>query len=680
MAAVLAAVLLSFAGTSATRATGVSGPLVVPAFDTGNLDATCPACKDFFQYATGGWRAKNPIPPEYSSWGRFATTFETNQVVLRGILENAASDTVAAPGSTTQKIGTFYKSCMNTEAIEAAGLKPLTAQLAAIENIQTRAAIQRAIERLQPLGVNLAFGFGSAQDAKKSTRVIGEIDQAGLGLPDRDYYTKTDVGSVKLRAQYAAHVANILALSGETGARSQADARTILGFETQLARAQLTNVQLRDPNASYHLYTVATMRRIAPAVSWPAYFSAIGSPPLGQLNISEPGYLTEVSTLFDTAPLSTWRAYLRYHTLDAFAGSLSKAFVDENFDFNDHILQGTKQQRPRWKRCTAADDAYLGEALGQVYVAKAFPPAANTRAHELVQNLQATLNDDIGTLAWMSPATKTYAKKKLAAYAKKIGYPKKWIDYSAYHVGDDSYAGNVERGRRFAWNHDLHKIGRPLDRGQFGMSPPTVNAYYNPQLNEIVFPAGILQPPFFNENADDAINYGAIGAVIGHEMTHGFDDQGRQYDAVGNLTDWWTKSDAVKFAARANCIVKQADNYAVLPGVHENGKLVQGEAIADLGGLTIAYKAFERSLRGKPHPAPIDGLTAEQRFFIGWAQVWAETSRTENTKLLINTDPHPAPSFRVNATLANMPEFANAFSCKAKSAMVRPASQRCEIW
>ena len=672
--------MLSFAGTSAKRATGVPGPLAAPAFDTGNLDPTCPACKDFFQYATGGWRAKNPIPPEYSSWGRFATTYEANQSVLHDILESAAVDPIAAEGSTTQKIGAFYKTCMDTTGVDKAGLSPIVPQLDSIAGIATREAVQRAIERLHPMGVNVAFGFGSAQDAKNSTHVLGEIDQGGLGLPDRDYYTKTDPASAKLRTQYATHVEKILALSGESRMQSVADARAILGFETKLARAQLTNVQLRDPNASYHLYTVATMHRIAPNLNWAQYFSATGAPPLGQLNISEPGYLGALSTLFESAPLTTWKAYLRYHTIDAFASSLSQPYVDENFDFNDRILQGTKKQRPRWKRCTAADDAYLGEALGQVYVAKAFPPASNARMHELVQNLQATLHDDIGTLSWMSPATKAYAVKKLAAYAKKIGYPKKWIDYSSYRVSADSYAGNVARGRVFAWNRDLHKIGRPLDRGAFGMTPPTVNAYYNPQLNEIVFPAGILQPPFFNGNADDAINYGAIGAVIGHEMTHGFDDQGRQYNAVGNLTDWWTKNDAVKFAARANCIVKQADNYAVLPGIHENGKLVQGEAIADLGGLTIAYKAFERSLRGKPHPAPIDGLTAEQRFFIGWAQVWAETSRTENTKLLINTDPHPAPSFRVNATLANMPEFANAFSCKAKSAMVRPASQRCEIW
>ncbi len=640
----------------------------------------CPACKDFFQYATGGWRAKNPIPPEYSSWGRFSTTYEANQAVLHGILESAAVDTVAAPGSTTQKIGTFYKTCMNTEAIEKHGLSGITEPLAAIDRIQTRAAVQRTIERLQPLGVSAVFAFSSAQDAKNSTRVIGEIDQGGLGLPDRDYYTKTDAGSVKLRAQYAAHVTKILHLSGQSIAQSTADARAILAFETNLARAQLTNVQLRDPNASYHLSTVAAMRRVAPELNWPEYFSAVGAPKMAQLNIAEPAYLGTVSALLADEPLAVWRAYLRFHTVDAYASSLPKAFADENFDFNERVLQGTKKQRPRWKRCTAATDAYLGEALGQVYVAKAFPPAANKRAHELVENLQATLNNDISTLAWMSPATKTYAQKKLAAYAKKIGYPKKWIDYSTYHVGDDSYAANTERGRAFGWKRDLAKIGRPLDRGAFGMSPPTVNAYYNPQLNEIVFPAGILQPPFFNENADDAINYGAIGAVIGHEMSHGFDDQGRQYDAVGNLTDWWTKSDAVKFAARANCIVKQAGNYAVLPGLHENGKLVQGEAIADLGGLTIAYKAYERSLKGKPHPAPIDGLTAEQRFFIGWAQVWAETDRPENTKLLVNTDPHPAPSFRVNATVSNMPEFAKAFSCDAKTAMVRPASQRCEIW
>jgi len=651
-----------------------------PALTTTDLDRTCPVCTNFYQFATGGWRKRNPIPPAYSTWGRFDTLQEHNRDVLHGILESAAADTAAADGSNRQKIGAYYATCMDQSARDAAGVTPLGDELAKIDAITDRVALQAEIARLQVLGANVLFEFGSSPDAKNASSVIAEIDQAGLGLPDRDYYTKTDAATVTIRAQYLAHVRKMLVLAGDDVATARTRAAAIMAFETSLARQQFTLVQLRDPQATYHKIPFATLRRDAPHVNWTGYVGAVGSPAFASLNVSEPTYLAAADAALATAPLSTWKSYLRWHYIDAFGRSLSKPMVDEEFDFNDRTLQGTKEQQPRWKRCVGATDGALGEALGQEYVAKVFTPQDKARALALVDNLQATLHDDLADLPWMSPATRAYAIKKLAAYSKKIGYPSKWRDYSALHVTRDAYAINVEAARTFGWQRDMAKIGKPLDRTEWGMTPPTVNAYYNPSENEIVFPAGILESPFFNPDADDAVNYGAIGMVIGHEMTHGFDDQGRQYDAQGNLADWWTKSDAAKFKKRAQCIVDEFNSFVVVDRVHEHGELVQGEAIADLGGLTIAYRAYERSLRGKPHPAPIGGFTAEQRFFLGFAQIWAENDRPEVLRLYAATDPHPASQFRVNGTVENMPEFAKAWACKLGTPMVKPAAQRCEIW
>ncbi|GAC1541320.1 MAG: M13 family metallopeptidase [Candidatus Velthaea sp.] len=658
----------------------VAGAEKTPALRVTDLDRTCPACTNFYQFATGGWRKHNPIPAAYSTWGRFDTVQEHNRDVLHGILDTDAADATAAPGSNRQKLGTYYKTCMDQTARDAAGATPLADEFAKIDAISDRASLQAELARLHVLGANALFAFGSSPDAKHASNVIAEIDQAGLGLPDRDYYTKTDKATVTIRGKYRTHVKKMLALAGDDEATAQQRADTIVAFETKLATAQMTRVQLRDPNATYNKITLEKLRTSAPHIDWSGYAEAVGSPRFASLNVSEPVYLRAADAAVANGSLADWKSYLRWRYIDAYARTLSTPFVDEDFDFNSRTLQGTKEQLPLWKRCVSATDNALGEALGEEYVAKAFTPADKARALELVANVQATLREDLGGLPWMSAKTRAYAISKLAAYQKKIGYPGRWRDYSALTIADAAYLANAEAAYEFGWKRDMAKIGKPLDRNEWAMTPPTVNAYYNPSQNEIVFPAGILQYPFFNPDADDAVNYGAIGMVIGHEMTHGFDDQGRQFDAKGNLTDWWTKADAAKFKRRTSCIVNEYSGFQVVPGVHENGSLVQGEAVADLGGLTIAYRAYERSLRGTPHPAPIDGLTAEQRFFLGFAQIWAENDRPEVLRLYAATDPHPAAQFRVNGTVINMPEFARAFACKRGAAMVRPASQRCEIW
>ncbi len=669
---------LALGSQVATRAAAGTAAATAPALDTRNLDPTCPACKDFFQFATGGWRKRNPIPPAYSSWGRFDALQEHNRDVLHGILDHAAADTAAAPGTREQKIGTFYRSCMDDAAIERAGATPLAEEFARIAHVPDRASLPAEIARLHAIGADVFFQFGSTQDAKDATSVIGEIDQSGLGLPDRDYYLAAS--EAKTKAAYVAHVRRMFALLGDDAVTANAETRTVVALETRLARAQLDRVTLRDPVATYHKMPVATLAARAARFDWRAYFAASGLGTLHQLNVSEPAYAAATATAIGTLPLADIKTYLRWHLLAAYATRLSKPFVDENFAFNGKVLQGTQAQLPRWKRCVGATDQDLGEALGAVYVARAFSPAAKARALALVDNLQRTLHDDIATLPWMSPPTRAYAEIKLAAYAKKIGYPNHFLTYASYDVTNGGYVPNVMRGAQFARKRDIAKIGKPLDRGEWTMTPPTVNAYYDPPLNEIVFPAGILQSPFFNASADDAINYGAIGAVIGHEMTHGFDDQGSQYDAKGNLRNWWTKTDRKNFDARAACIVHEYDALPVVPGIRQNGKLVQGEAIADLGGITIAYRAYERTLRGKPRPPKVDGYTPEQRFFLGYGQIWAETDRPQYARLLAKTDPHPAPRNRVDGTLSNMPEFAQAWNCPANAKMVRPAADRCRIW
>ena len=643
------------------------------------LDKTCKACEDFYHYASGEWLAKNPVPAAYPSWGRFNELAERNRELLHQILEQAAANAQASAGSNQQKIGDFYASCMDEKQINAAGSKPLDAEFARIEAIHGAGELQAEIARLQGLGVGALFDFGSTQDEKNSTQVIGGADQGGLGLPDRDYYTKTDDKSKEIRKQYEEHVAKMLALVGDDSAKASTEAKAILEVETKLADASMTRVERRDPEKTYHKMNRAVLQTLTPNWSWENYFQEIGYTNIEFVDVSAPKFFETMSQAIKETPLETWKTYLRWHLVNSYAPYLSDAFVDENFNFGGRVLQGTKELLPRWKRCVTATDRQLGEALGQIYVQKYFPPEAKARALDLVNHLTEALRDDLKTLPWMSPATRKQALIKLAAFTRKIGYPDKWRDYSAYTVDRGPYALNQMRGAQFEFKRDLDKIGKPVDRTEWGMTPPTVNAYYNSEKNEIVFPAGILQPPFFDPKADDASNYGGIGAVIGHEMTHGFDDSGRKFDAQGNLRDWWTPEDEKNFNERATCVEKQFDSYVVQDDIHENGKLELGESIADLGGLNLAYRALQKAEKGKK-PALIGRLTADQRFFLAYGQIWASNDRPEFERLMVNTNPHPLTRFRSVAAPSNMPEFARAFDCKPGDAMVRPPAIRCQIW
>ncbi|MCU1317569.1 MAG: peptidase [Candidatus Acidoferrum typicum] len=646
-------------------------------FDTANLDKTCKPCDDFYQFAMGGWMKSNPIPPEYSSWGTFTQLADKNQQNLRQILDDAVKSN-AAPGSNEQKIGDFYASCMDTTAIDAAGTKPLDPELARIRGIKNLVDLEAEAELLHSKGVGALFRFSANQDAKDSTRVIGGAVQGGLGLPEREYYLKEDDKSKQLREAYTKHVAKMFELLGDPAEKSAAEAATILKVETALATASMKNTDLRDPDKTYHKTMLADLKTLTPNFSWETYFKAAGHPELKEINIGQPDFFRALDAQLTATPIDDWKTYLRWHLVNTAAPGLSEKFVAEDFDFHGKTLTGAKEIQPRWKRCVQATDRVLGEALGQVYVQKYFPPQAKARALEMVDNLIAALRDDLHTLPWMGPDTRTQATAKLEAFAVKIGYTDNWRDYSALNIDRRSYAENQVRGAQFDFARRLNKIGKPVDRTEWGMTPPTVNAYNNSSMNEIVFPAGILQPPFYDPQADDAVNYGGMGAVIGHEITHGFDDHGSKFDAQGNLKDWWSPEDLKNFKARAACVSGQFDAYVVDGDLHENGKLVLGESIADLGGLTISYAAYEKSLAGKPRPPDRDGFTPEQRFFLGWTQVWGANERMEYARLMANTNPHPLPRFRGNGPLSNMAEFAKAFGCKKGEAMVR--EQACKIW
>lgn len=668
----LAAVLL----VSTHRTAKAAGDTASWGFSLGNLDTTCKPCDNFYEFAMGGWMKANPIPPEYPTWGTFAELRDNNLTAMRTILE-AAAKASAAPGSNEQKIGDFYASCMDTAAIEAGGLKPIARELAAVEAINDRKSLDAAITQLQREGSSVVFRFSSGQDIKDSTRVIAQASQGGLGMPDRDYYFRDDEKSKQLRADYEKHVAKMLELAGDAPEKAAAEAKTVVTLETALAKASRTRVELRDPEKNYNLMPLAEMRTLTPEWSWENYLRALGAPPVEQINVRQPEFFKEVNEELSLVSLPDWKIYLRWHVIHASAPGLPDRFVQENFDFYDRKLSGTKEILPRWKRCVQSTDHNLGEALGQVYVEKYFPPAAKARAKEMVNNLIAALRADIPTLSWMGPETKKEALTKLEAFEVKIGYTDKWRDYSKLTIDRSSYAANARRSIEFEFARQLAKIGKPVDRTEWGMTPPTVNAYYSSTMNEIVFPAGILQPPFYNPNADDAVNYGGIGAVIGHEISHGFDDQGSKFDGKGNLHEWWTPEDRKNFTERGDCVVNQFNGYEVEPGLHQNGKLVLGESIGDLGGLAIAYAAYEKSIEGK-RPKEIDGFTPEQRFFLGWAQVWGANQRPEAARLQTNTDPHPLARFRGNGPISNMEAFAKAFGCKKGDAMVR--EQACKIW
>ncbi len=649
-------------------------------FDLANLDRSISPCDDLYKFADGGWMKNNPIPPERAAWNVTNKLRDHNEQALRKIVEDAAGGQSSQSGSNWRKIGDFYASCMDEAQVESAGLKPLDPEFERIAAIKDTTDLQAEIARLHRDGVDAVFSFGSEQDLKDSSQVIAGAGQGGLGLPDRQYYLDDDDRSKQLRAGYLQHTTNMFKLMGDSDATAAAEAKTVLDVETTLAKASKKREDLRDPEANYHPMALAQLNDLTPHFAWASYFQGIGVPGLKDADVGQLEFFKQVDSSITSVPLADWKIYLRWHLVHEFAAALPSKFVDENFDFYGRTLTGAKQLLPRWQRCVQSTSRRLGEALGQYYVERNFPPEAKARAHEMVENLTAALRQDLQTLDWMSPPTREQALKKLAAMNLKIGYPDKWRDYSKLQVDRGPYVENAVRADAFEVAYDLSKIGKPVDRGEWHMTPQTVNAYYSPLMNEIVFPAGILQPPLFDPKADDAINYGGIGSIMGHEMTHGFDDQGAKFDAQGNLKNWWTPDDLKNFQARGECIVAQFSSYEVEPGLFANGKLEEGESIADLGGLTLSFAAFEKTLAGKPAPPPLDGFTSEQRFFLGFAQVWAANLRPEYARLIAKTDPHPLDSLRVTGVMVNTPAFAKAFGCSADSKMVRPEAQRCRIW
>jgi len=647
--------------------------------DLRNFDTSVNPVDDFYSYANGGWISRNPIPPDESRWGSFNEVMERNYVVLHEILESAAQNASAPPGSTLQKVGDFYYSAMDSARIEADGLKPLRPELDRIMGIKDRDALQSELAHLQSLDIAVPFNFTVAQDSKNSKEELAQLYQAGLGMPDRDYYLKSDDRSKETRNRYLDHLTRIFTLIGEDSAAASGDARKVLSMETRLAQAAMARVELRDPDKTYHKMSIENLQSIAPSISWNNYMEQVGAGNANVINVGQPDFLKEVSGMVTELPLADWKAYLQWHLVHYFADYLSTPYVNETFEFYGKVLTGQKEERPRWKRALTVIDNCIGEALGELYVAKAFTPAAKSRAVELVANLRAALHERIQNLDWMSAETKAQALRKLDAFTVKIGYPDTWRDYSALSIDRGPFVLNVLRSHEFEFRRVANKLGKPVDRTEWGMTPPTVNAYYNSRMNEIVFPAGILQPPFFFADADDGVNYGGIGAVIGHEMTHGFDDAGSRFDADGNLKNWWTKEDSAKYAARTGLVRRQFDGYVAVDTMHVNGRLTLGENIADLGGLTVAYAALEKAMNGKSH-AKIDGFTPEQRFFLSFAQIWRQNIRPEAQRLRIMTDNHSPGRFRCIGPLSNMVEFLRAFNVPDGAPMARKPEERARIW
>jgi putative endopeptidase len=684
-AVIVLTVLAIGCGSSRTAGSSTADAAPAPAFfaphgfDLSAMDTSVKACDDFYRFAVGKWRETHPLPAQYSRYGRFEELAERNREVLHKILEEDAAMTNAAPGSAEQKVGDFYASCMNETAIEAAGVSPIQPELDRINGISDRASLLTELTHLHTAGFGPLFRVGGTNDQKNSKMIIASLGTGSLGLPDRDYYLRDDDRFKTIRNQYVDHVTKMLVLSGEGADQANSDAKRILDLESKLAASQLTRVEQRVPENTYHPTAVTELATMAPAVDWPTYLQNLGVTTT-TLNVSQPKYIQTVSQLLNDVPLEDWKALLRWQVVDGAAPTLSSAFVSEDFNFGGRTLSGTKEQQERWKRCVRSADASIGQLLGQEYVRRNFTPEAKAKMSSLIDNLVAALHEDIPTLSWMGPETKAAALAKLNAFQRRIGYPEKWRDYSALTVSRASYASNIQAARAWAYHHNIERIGHADDPNEWGgFTPPTVNASYSPPQNNITFPAGILQPPFFDPNADDAYNYGGIGTVIGHEMTHGFDDQGAKYDAQGNLRNWFTPEDLKSFTARTDCVANEYSEFNVAQGININGKLVNGESVADLGGATIALRAYEKSLQGKQRQT-IDGFTPEQRFFLGFAQVWGENMSPQEATRRALTDPHAQGPFRVNGTVQNMPEFWKAYNCTDSDKMVREAAKRCSIW
>lgn len=642
------------------------------------IDKSVNPCDDFYQYACGAWMKNNPIPADESSWGRFNVLNENNEKILHSILEDSAAHMDRSP--TDQKIGGFYKACMDEPALNELGVSPLKPDLARIAQIADLKQLVEAVAYLHKQDTSALFRFGSSPDPNNARQTIADLDQGGLGLPEKDFYFRTDARSEEIRKKYVAHVAKMFVLLGSSEADSQKKAATIMEIETALAKASLDVTSRRDPQSVVHKLSTSELEKLSPGFDFAQYFTSVGAPAFQTLNVDVPDFIKGMSDTLKVRPISDWRDYLTWHLVHSKARFLSQPFVEESFDFYGRTLSGTPELRPRWKRCVTSVDNELGEALGKKYVDQTFGEQGKARTLELVHEIEAEMAKDIDSIAWMSAATKKQAHIKLAAVANKIGYPDKWRDYSSVKIDPNDYYGDVVRANNFDVQRDLAKINKPVDRGEWEMTPPTVNAYYDPTQNNINFPAGILQTPFYSNAASDPVNYGAIGAVIGHELTHGFDDSGRQFDADGNLKDWWTKQDEEKFKKLADCFVNEYGSFSPTQGVELNGRLTLGENTADNGGVHLALAALLDILKkkGVALTATTDGYTPEQAFFLGFAQVWCNNERPEQTRVNTQTDPHSPGRFRVNGVVVNMPEFGKAFSCKNTDKMY--AAHSCRVW
>jgi len=665
-------------GAAVKNTAAKSGQTLSAGIATEYIEPSVRPQDDFFEYLNGKWLKTVEIPSDKSSWGSFMELRENTLPQLRGIIEKTAATNPGA-GTDAQRIGDFYASFMDEARLEQLGAAPLKTELGKIAALKDKSELPAMLANLGKIGVGVPFDYGIHQDNKDSTKYVADIGQGGLGMPDRDYYLKTDDAKLAAtKAKYLAHVEKMLGMAGDKNAA--ANAKAIVDFETEIAKVQWTKVELRDPIKAYNKVNLADMAKVAPNFDWNAWFRTAGiAGKTDYVIVGQPTYLKGFVELANKTPIDTWKAYLSLHLIESYGGFLSKNFVDERFDFYGRTLSGVKEQEPRWKRGVGTVERSLGEALGKLYVAEYFPAERKARMEALVKNLLAAYKQSIDKLDWMSPATKKEAQAKLAKFTPKIGYPNKWKDYSALSVKRDDLVGNVMRSRVLEIDRELNKLGKPIDREEWGMTPQTINAYYNPEMNEIVFPAAILQPPFFDANADDAVNYGGIGAVIGHEISHGFDDQGAQYDGDGNLRDWWTASDHKNFKAKTSMLVAQYNAFEPLPGYHVNGELTLGENIADNSGLAIAAKAYHISLNGKKAPV-IDGLSGDQRLYMGWAQVWRSKMREQQQIVQVKTDPHSPGQYRANGTLKNQPGFYEAFKVKQGDKMYLAPKERVIIW
>jgi putative endopeptidase len=669
--------------TSATQP-AVTAPNIVPgptpgdvAVDLGALDRSVAPCQDFYQFACGTWLKATPIPDDQSIWGRGLSVLrEQNETRLKETLEKAS--TAPSNGPYEKAIGDFYASCMDEAAIEKQGIAPLQAELKKIAQVKDVPSLAKVVAHLHTLGAAVLFDYGAQQDFEDATQYIATVSQAGLGLPERDYYIDDTAKMKEIRATYEAHIEKMLALAGDAPADAKKSREAVLRIETQMAKAQMSKVDRRDPRKIYHRMDLAGVKQAAPAFPWDGYVKELGATGAGVVNLAQPDYVKVMGEMLTAVALADWKAYLKWHAVRLAAPRLTAAFENEAFSFTK-ALTGAAKLPPRWKRCVRAVDRAMGEALGRPFVAAVLGEDGKATTKTMIRTVEDAMKADLATLAWMDPQTRGRANEKLDRIENKVGYPDKWRNYDALKIDRASYVGNVLRGAEFEAKRDLAKIGKSVDRGEWHMTPPTVNAYYSASMNEMVFPAGILQSPFYSAKATSPVNFGGIGMVMGHELTHGFDDQGRKFDGAGNLKDWWTDSVGAEFDRRAKCVADQFEAYKPLPDIHLNGKLTLGENIADLGGLKLAFHAMQKA-QGDTGPTQKDGFTAEQQFFLGFAQSWCSNVREETARMRAVTDPHAPPQYRVIGPLSNLPEFAQAFSCKEGQAMVRPAAQRCEIW